>query len=182
MRSRRQNSNLFLRHCKLFASGCSCELQDHWRQEHPELKTLSLREFTGLIFKQCTCLQQYSHLLSDILKRFVAYKLTVPCMGAILLDPTMQKCLLVRGFKAHSSWGFPRGKVNRNEPDIECAIREVCHTKAHPSICRERFSSRCYAHLANMAKAKLHLTSQLVDTKAVFCRYWKRRALMSQIG
>ncbi len=100
-------------------------MQDHWRQEHPDLKTLSLREFTGLIFKQCTCLQQYSHLLSDILKRFVAYKLTVPCMGAILLDPTMQKCLLVRGFKAHSSWGFPRGKVNRNERDIECAIREV---------------------------------------------------------
>lgn len=89
------------------------------------MRTLSLKEFTGLIFKQCGCLQQYSHLLTDILKRFVAYKLTVPCMGAILLDPSMQKCLLVRGFKSHSSWGFPRGKVNRNEPDIDCAIREV---------------------------------------------------------
>lgn len=45
--------------------------------------------------------------------------------GAIILDPSMEKCLLVRGYKKDSSWGFPRGKVSKNESDTQCAIREV---------------------------------------------------------
>ena len=50
---------------------------------------------------------------------------TIPTMGAIILDPSMEKCLLVRGWKATSGWGFPRGKVSKDESDAECAIREV---------------------------------------------------------
>ena len=46
-------------------------------------------------------------------------------MGAVLLDPTLRKCLLVRGFSSQASWGFPRGKVAKGEPDVSCAIREV---------------------------------------------------------
>lgn len=46
-------------------------------------------------------------------------------MGAVLLDPTMRKCLLVRGFSQQASWGFPRGKVAKGESDASCAIREV---------------------------------------------------------
>jgi hypothetical protein len=48
------------------------------------------------------------------------------CRGAILLDPSMEKCLLVRGWKKDAGWGFPRGKTSYAETDTECAIREVC--------------------------------------------------------
>lgn len=47
------------------------------------------------------------------------------CRGAILLDPRMEKCLLVRGWKRDAGWGFPRGKTSYEETDAECAIREV---------------------------------------------------------
>lgn len=34
---------------------------------------------------------------------------------------------MVRGWKAGASWCFPRGKINKDEPEEECAVREVCH-------------------------------------------------------
>ena len=46
-------------------------------------------------------------------------------MGAILLNVAMDKCLLVRGYKDSASWGFPKGKVAKEESDRACAIREV---------------------------------------------------------
>ena len=42
-----------------------------------------------------------------------------------MLDPSMEKCLLVKGWKKDAGWGFPRGKISANEPDLQCAIREV---------------------------------------------------------
>lgn len=42
-----------------------------------------------------------------------------------MLDPRMEKCLLVRGWKRDAGWGFPRGKTSYGENDVECAIREV---------------------------------------------------------
>jgi mRNA-decapping enzyme subunit 2 len=51
--------------------------------------------------------------------------LAVPTYGAILLDPSLQFCLLVQGYWVKASWGFPKGKVNQDEPPMECAIREV---------------------------------------------------------
>jgi hypothetical protein len=35
------------------------------------------------------------------------------------------KCILVKGWKSSSGWGFPKGKINEHEPPHECAIREV---------------------------------------------------------
>ena len=49
----------------------------------------------------------------------------IPVVGAIMLSPGMEQCLLVRGWGAGASWGFPRGKANEAEPDASCAIREV---------------------------------------------------------
>jgi 8-oxo-dGTP pyrophosphatase MutT (NUDIX family) len=37
----------------------------------------------------------------------------------------MEKCLLVRGYKRDAGWGFPRGKLSKNETDAQCAQREV---------------------------------------------------------
>ncbi len=58
----------------------------------------------------------------------------IPVMGAIMLNPAMDKCLLVRGWGSHASWGFPRGKVNEAEPDASCAIREVQRSSQTPVI------------------------------------------------
>jgi hypothetical protein len=33
--------------------------------------------------------------------------------------------VLVKGWKASSNWGFPKGKINETEPPASCAIREV---------------------------------------------------------
>ena len=49
----------------------------------------------------------------------------MPVRGAILLNEVMDQVLLVKGWKKGSSWGFPRGKINKNERDLDCAIREV---------------------------------------------------------
>ncbi len=76
----------------------------------------------------------------------------MPVFGAILLNPTLDKCLMVKGWKSGASWGFPKGKVccvalslshadsavadllhawlplgkvNKEEDDAPCAAREV---------------------------------------------------------
>lgn len=53
------------------------------------------------------------------------YKLAVPTFGAIIINPFLDKVLLVQGYMAKSSWGFPKGKVNEDEPAHLCAAREV---------------------------------------------------------
>ncbi len=35
------------------------------------------------------------------------------------------QCLLVQGFWARATWGFPKGKVNEDEAPDVCAVREV---------------------------------------------------------
>ena len=49
----------------------------------------------------------------------------VPVCGAIILNPTLDKCLLVKGWSKNATWGFPKGKINKNESEIACAAREV---------------------------------------------------------
>ncbi len=98
--------------------------EDHVRHKS-NLRSLSLKEFTGLIFETCPGLEPFRGSLEQIYAEFTAYKRTVPVCGAILLDPEMRKCLLVKGYQKGSGWGFPKGKLSLNETDEECAIREV---------------------------------------------------------
>jgi len=74
----------------------------------------------------------------------------VPVMGAILLNAAMDKCLLVRGFKEHAAWGFPRGKISKDETDAECAVREV-HSLALHACCMVRVP--CLPHCAYPANS-----------------------------
>lgn len=59
------------------------------------------------------------------MNQFIEYKSRVPVRGAILLNPDLDHCVLVRGMKASASWSFPRGKINQDEEDDVCAVREV---------------------------------------------------------
>lgn len=94
--------------------------------EGDQLPSLNLRAFALLLFQHCPLFSDFTpaqHL--EAYEEFMAYKVRVPVRGAILLDESMNHALLVRGWKKGSSWAFPRGKINKDEKDLDCAIREV---------------------------------------------------------
>lgn len=41
--------------------------------------------------------------------------------------PCVLQVLLVQGYLAKSGWGFPKGKVNKEEAPHDCAAREVSY-------------------------------------------------------
>ncbi|KAI3936512.1 hypothetical protein MKW92_053025 [Papaver armeniacum] len=99
--------------------------EDNSVEQNPSLKSLSLREFTSLMFNSCAALRPYIAHIDDIYKDFTSYKVRVPVTGAIILDESFERCLLVKGWKIGASWSFPRGKKNKDEEDNTCAVREV---------------------------------------------------------
>lgn len=42
-----------------------------------------------------------------------------------MLNQNMDEVVLVKGWKKGANWSFPRGKINKDEPDLDCAVREV---------------------------------------------------------
>lgn len=99
--------------------------EDNSVEQNPSLKSLSFREFTSLMFNSCAALRPYIAHIDDIYKDFTSYKFRVPVTGAIILDESYERCLLVKGWKAGASWSFPRGKKSKDEEDHTCAVREV---------------------------------------------------------
>ncbi|WAR00760.1 DCP2-like protein, partial [Mya arenaria] len=98
---------------------------DFYCAENHELKTCGIKDFSSQIFHHCPSLSEHVAEVDKILGNWKSYKMSVPTYGAIMLDPTSKYCLLVQGFWAKASWGFPKGKVNESETPWECAIREV---------------------------------------------------------
>ena len=90
-----------------------------------QLKPCSIRTFAENIFRHCPFLVQHSSQLDEILSKWRTFKHAVPTNGAIILDESMRNVLLVQGFWAKASWGFPKGKVFEEETEAKCAIREV---------------------------------------------------------
>lgn len=128
--------------------------QAHWyyedfcRDANPTLPSLSLRVFAHALAAHCPDAfaaafgrtpggsggaqggyqQHQTALIHDIdaaMAQFNAFKAQVPTAGAALLDPTLTKVLMVKGYKKDASWGFPRGKLSKGETAAECAAREV---------------------------------------------------------
>ncbi|KAG1749997.1 DCP2-domain-containing protein [Suillus paluster] len=105
--------------------------QAHWfyedfiREQNPKFPSLPLKKFSAMLFKACPLLHQWSHDHEQAFNTFMQYKTRVPVCGAIMLNDTWEKCILVKGWKSSSGWGFPKGKINESEPTHECAIREV---------------------------------------------------------
>ena len=42
-----------------------------------------------------------------------------------MLNEAMDQVVLVKGWKKNANWSFPRGKINKDEEDLVCAMREV---------------------------------------------------------
>ncbi|KAI9364958.1 Dcp2, box A domain-containing protein [Zopfochytrium polystomum] len=112
--------------------------EDFMREASPSLPSFSLRQFCHRIFSHCPILRQglrveksgTSQPLEDIdfdkaFDTFIEYKVRVPVCGAVILNESLTKALLVRGWKSSAGWGFPKGKINKEESEAECAAREV---------------------------------------------------------
>ncbi|CAK7269736.1 mRNA-decapping enzyme subunit 2 [Sporothrix epigloea] len=90
------------------------------------LPPMTLRTFCLAIFKRCPLLAPFpieNHVLA--FEEFLKYKTSIPVRGAILLNEAMDMALLVKGWKKGANWSFPKGKINMDEDDLDCAIREV---------------------------------------------------------
>ncbi|KAH7342711.1 hypothetical protein BKA65DRAFT_457848 [Rhexocercosporidium sp. MPI-PUGE-AT-0058] len=100
--------------------------EDFIRPLDPTLPSMNLRVFSQEIFKHCPILSDFSegkHMAA--FEQFMMYKKRVPVRGAIMLNEAMDATLLVKGWKKGAAWSFPRGKINKDEDDLDCAIREV---------------------------------------------------------
>ena len=85
----------------------------------------TIKEFAQHIFNHIPFLKPHAHRVEEVIDEWKEYKLAVPTYGAILLNTFLDKVLLVQGYWAKASWGFPKGKVNEEEPPHLCAVREV---------------------------------------------------------
>lgn len=100
--------------------------EDFIRPLDPALPSLSLKAFALRIFQHCPLMSQWSHYHHiTAFSEFLAYKTRVPVRGAIMLNQDMDEVVLVKGWKKGANWSFPRGKINKDEKDLDCAIREV---------------------------------------------------------
>ncbi|XP_064607984.1 m7GpppN-mRNA hydrolase-like [Liolophura sinensis] len=98
---------------------------DFYCAETPELRACGIKDFSAQVFRHCAFLSSYADDVDKRLADWKTYKMSVPTYGAIMLDPELKNCLLVQGYWAKASWGFPKGKVNEQECALDCAVREV---------------------------------------------------------
>ncbi|KAI9017881.1 Dcp2, box A domain-containing protein [Phycomyces nitens] len=105
--------------------------QAHWfyedfvRELKPELPSFQLKTFSAKIFKHCPLLRQWAHEHERAYADFMQYRFRIPVCGAIMINSSLDKCVLVKGWSSKSGWGFPKGKINQDEEYDCCAIREV---------------------------------------------------------
>ncbi|OCH96106.1 DCP2-domain-containing protein [Obba rivulosa] len=106
--------------------------QAHWyyedfiREQNPsKFPSYTLKTFSEALFRSCPLLHHWASDHDRTFQSFMQYKTRVPVCGAIMLNDTWEKCLLVKGWKSSAGWGFPKGKINEQEPRPRCAVREV---------------------------------------------------------
>ncbi|NWX74748.1 DCP2 hydrolase, partial [Alca torda] len=127
---------------------------DFYMQNTPGLPQCGIRDFAKadilfitvivfyLIFNHCPFLLPQGEDVQKVLEEWKEYKMGVPTYGAIILDETLENVLLVQGYLAKSGWGFPKGKVNKEEAPHDCAAREVFEETGFDIkdyICKEEY-------------------------------------------
>lgn len=98
---------------------------DFYRENQPSLPRLPLKQFAARLFDHTAFLASYRHDVDRLTAQFQSYKQEVPTCGAALLNPAMDKVVLVRGWGRDARWSFPKGKLAKDETELQCAIREV---------------------------------------------------------
>lgn len=96
---------------------------DFVRQLNPLLPSMKMKSFSTKVLKKCPLIWKWGDPL-DAISRFGKYKSTIPVRGVALFNKDLTKVVLVKGTESNA-WSFPRGKISKDESDIDCAIREV---------------------------------------------------------
>jgi len=105
--------------------------QAHWyyvdfvREKDQTLPGKTLKAFAEMMFAAVPQLKSRVKDMETTYQKFLLYKFSVPTCGAVLLNPAMDKCLMVRGWGKNANLGFPKGKMDAGETEAECAAREV---------------------------------------------------------
>ncbi|XP_014207360.1 m7GpppN-mRNA hydrolase [Copidosoma floridanum] len=94
-------------------------------EENSKLRSCGMKEFTTHIFRHIPFLKPHVSNVDGILDQWRDYKQNVPTFGAIVFNEDLTKVLLVQSYWAKNSWGFPKGKINKDEDPSHCAVREV---------------------------------------------------------
>ena len=97
------------------------EYREIWPHAFP---CFTLLQFAQKLFSMCDLLKPFAPRTEELYEKFRQYKIQIPTCGAMLLNPGATKVLLVMGHKS-KSWGFPKGKIDRDEEFPACAMREV---------------------------------------------------------
>jgi len=99
--------------------------EDQYREIWPHaFPSLTMLTFSQRMFASCPLLQPYEHRAKEIYNAFTTYKLQIPTCGGMLLNGNCTKLLLVKSWKG-TNWGFPKGKIDKDEEKVSCAAREV---------------------------------------------------------
>lgn len=97
---------------------------DFYTDRDSTLPRMTLKTFCRSFFQYSPFLQPHFPQFEELFNNFKEYLGEVPVCGCILLTPDLKKCLMVRGWKCNT-WGWPKGKINRDESELACAAREV---------------------------------------------------------
>lgn len=101
----------------------------HWfyldfvRQINPNLLLMKKKLFSQSLLEKCPLFWKWGDPV-EALAKFGKYKSTIPVRGVALMNQDLTKVVLVQGIES-LTWSFPRGKISKDESDLDCAIREV---------------------------------------------------------
>jgi hypothetical protein len=150
---------------------------DIYRTVWPELLSVSFDGFTQQMLQNVSFLAAYHFAVinsSDyalVLENFKEYKAQLETCGAILLNPTLEKVLLVTGWHGKSAWMFPAGKKKRTEDQRTCAIRETKEETGYDIAslinaedCQSAIRS-AYSHFIYRAKCPVQFSVQTTDAQ-----------------
>ncbi|KAK6463444.1 hypothetical protein DFJ63DRAFT_312758 [Scheffersomyces coipomensis] len=96
---------------------------DFLRQLNPSLPSMKMKGFCSAFLTKCPLIWKWGDP-SEAISRFGKYKSIIPVRGIALFNKDLTKAILVKGTESNT-WSFPRGKISKDEQDLDCAIREV---------------------------------------------------------
>ncbi|AEY95788.1 FACR270Wp [Eremothecium gossypii FDAG1] len=98
---------------------------DFVKLTNPHLPNMKFKTFASYVISLCPLVWKWQDVNpEEALQKFSKYKKSIPVRGAAIFNETLNKILLVKGTES-DSWSFPRGKISKDEDDVDCCIREV---------------------------------------------------------
>lgn len=123
---------------------------DFSREAQRSLPPMSLRTFARRLFEHSPPLRPHLPRLDELVADWKSYKGDIPTCGAALLNEALDKVLLVRAYGSGGRWGFPKGKIGKDETPFAAAMREVAEEVGYDATPlaneRDALVSTSYTH------------------------------------